>query len=592
MNALYETIRQTLSGETNWEYTNHLTTIAPRRISGMGDDRVASEWVVEKFKAFGLEAEVVDFEAFNSNPVASQLKILEPVNLLLQSNPCCHILSTPEAGVEMELIYVGAGDYKDYEGIDAKGKAVLVEVSYSPATPEKSRIASEMGAAAMICANWGEDGNAEQDYICGRGLKAVWGNPTPETYRDLPQIAGVGITHSDGLYLKELCQKNDRVKINLSVQSTRSWDMLPMPVGYLRGTEEPEKYLLVNGHIDAWEPGVTCNGTGNGTILTLAEQLAKHRDQLKRSIYFICWNGHEIAESAGSTWYVDHHWDDLEENCVGGINIDSTGMLHGMRYECSVSREVMDFAENTIGEVLGDDWKKGANIFPLEKVGDQSFFGIGITSFVGRIGLSDEYMKKHNGATLGWWNHTIKDGMDKVDKENLKRDLDVAAAVILHYVNDPVLPLDYTRTVDTAIGNIRNIMTKADPSIEMQSILERFESLAGQVQKINALRDALKGESMTDERVRLLNALLLQLGRSLTWVLYTFTDRFEQNSYSYSPAARPIPFLSAAVDLAALDKESLAYKLAYTEAVRCRNRVSAAISEALRYCNLYLRLIG
>ena len=51
------------------------------------------------------------------------------------------------------------------------------------------------GAAAMVCANWGEDGKTEQDYICGRGLKSVWGNPTPETWKDIPQT--VSYTHLD-----------------------------------------------------------------------------------------------------------------------------------------------------------------------------------------------------------------------------------------------------------------------------------------------------------------------------------------------------------------------------------------------------------
>lgn len=117
---------------------------------------------------------------------------------------------------------------------------------------------------------------------------------------------------------------------------------------------------------------MTCNATGDGTIITLAEQLAKLKGKIKRSIYFVCWNGHEIAESAGSTWWVDKHWDDLQKNCIGGINIDSTGMLHAVQYECTASREVMDFTKAKIKEVLGED----TNVLPLNKFGDQSFFGI------------------------------------------------------------------------------------------------------------------------------------------------------------------------------------------------------------------------
>ena len=587
MNELFSKIQPKLDENRNWDYSNYMPEHFPRRISGMGDDRRASEWIVEKFRSFGLEAEIAEYTAYNSNPVGSFVKVLEPETVTLESRPCCHISSTPLEGVELELLYLGAGDYCDYEGKDVRGKAVLVEVSYSPATPEKARIAYEHGAAAMVCANWGEDGKTEQDYICGRGLKSVWGNPTPETWKDIPQIIGVSLTHSGGIYLRTLCEKNEHVKVNISSQATRSWDVLPFPVGFLRGSEEPEKYLLVNGHIDAWEPGVTCNATGDGTIITLAEQLAKLKGKIKRSIYFVCWNGHEIAESAGSTWWVDKHWDDLQKNCIGGINIDSTGMLHAVQYECTASREVMDFTRAKIKEVLGED----TNVLPLNKFGDQSFFGIGITSIVGRMGMSDEYIEKTHGANLGWWNHTIKDGMDKVDRKNLKKDLDVAAAIICDYVNVPVLPCDFTRTCADAKKSLRDIMAKADPYIEMKSIYEGFSALEQKIARINDFRAELADCSMTDNRVKLLNTLLLKLSRCLTWVLYTYTDRFEQNSYAYTPAARAIPMLAAAVDLAAMAPDSLEYHLNLTEAMRNRNRVAQAVNDANEFAELYLSLI-
>ncbi len=588
MNELYEKIRPALSGDVNWDYANYMTESFPSRISGMGDDRKAAEWMVEKYKEFGLEAYVAEYLAYNSNPVGSTVKVVYPETVILESRPCCHITSTPPEGLEFELVYLGAGDYCDYEGKDVAGKAVLVEVSYSPATPEKARIAYEMGAAAMVCANWGEDGHTEQDYICGRGLKSVWGNPTPETWNNIPQIVGVSLTHSGGLYLKKLCEENEKVVLNISSQATREWQVLPFPVAYLKGTEEPEKYLLVNGHIDAWSPGVTCNATGDASILTIAEQLAKHKDEIKRSIYFINWNGHEIAESAGSTWWVDKYWNDLEKNCIGGINIDSTGMLYAVQYECTASREVMDFTINKIKEILGED----TDVQPLNKFGDQSFFGVGVTSIVGRMGMSDEYIEKTHGANLGWWNHTSQDGMDKCDRNNLKKDLDIAAAIICDYVTMPVLPFDFTRTCDDAIKKISEIKAEADPYIEMESILENAKKLKEYSLEMNSMRAEFKDREITDRKVQLLNELGMKLSRTLTWALYTYTDRFEQNSYAYTPATRPIPMLYHSVELAKMDPDSLEYRLNLTEAMRNRNRVSVAFENALEYCALYMEIIN
>lgn len=586
MDKLFETIRNDLSADKNFEYTSYLTHHMPNRISGMGDDRKAAEWIASKFKQFGLESKVIDFETYNSNPLFSELKVLQPETIVFDSLPCCHIASTPENGLDLELLYLGAGDYCDYEGKDVKGKAVLVEISFSPATPEKARIAAEMGVSVIICANWGEDGNPDTDYIGNRGLKAVWGSPTLETFKNIPQVAGISVSHSCGLKLKELCQKG-KVVIHVKAAATRSWDMLPMPIGYLKGNEEPEKYILVNGHMDAWDPGVTCNATGNGTILALAELLAKNKEKLKRSLYFICWNGHEIAESAGSTWYVDHFWDDLQKNCIAGVNIDSTGMLDAVHYECTASREVVHFTKELIGQVLKDN----IEVPPLNKFGDQSFFGIGVASIVGRVGMTDEYIERMHGATIGWWNHTIKDDLDKVDKNNLKKDLDMAAAFICELANTPVLPWDYTLLCSDAENKLKSIMPKADKSIELESIYENIQKLKGYIQKVNEVREKLSDRSIQDKKVKLINDLSLKLSRCLTWAFYTLADRFEQNSYAYSPAIKPIPFLYTAVELAKKDKNSLEYKLMYTNVIRNRNRVSTAVRDAIEYCDLYLALI-
>lgn len=587
MNKLYDVLKEHLSEVKNFEYAKYLTDHFPRRISGMGDDRKAAKWVVSKFKEFGLEAEVVDFEAYNSNPVFSEVVLIRPETMIMESRPCCHIASTPKEGLEVEVVYLAGGDYADYEGKDVKGKAVLVEVSFAPGTPEKARIAAEKGASVIICANWGEDKDTEHDYVCGRGLKAVWGNPTPETFKQIPQIVGVGVTHAAGLYMKEKCLKGEKVIVRVKVQSTRTWDKLPMPVGYLRGSEEPEKYLLVNGHLDAWEPGVTCNATGNGTIIHLAELLAKHRDLVKRSIYFICWNGHEIAESAGSTWYIDQHWDDLEKNCIGGVNIDSTGMLDATEYRCTASSEIKVFVQNMVKEVLNEE----IEVKQLDKYGDMSFFGIGISAIVGRMSMSDEYIKRTNGASMGWWAHTIQDSLDKVDLSNLTKDLQIDAAIISSYVSDSVLPFDFTTTCLDIEQKLLKIIEKADKKIELSSILTNTGKLQRYAVQMNKLRKLLEDKPINDQNVRFLNELYLSLGRSLTWAFYTCCDRFEQDSYAYTPASHPIPLLYTAVDLAQLNSDSLEYKLELTRAMRNRNRVSSALSSTLKYCELYLAMI-
>ena len=50
-----------------------------------------------------------------------------------------------------------------------------------------------------------------------------------------------------------------------------------LPVATIPGTDEPEKYFLVGGHLDSWYVGTTDNATGNAAMLELARVLNLHK---------------------------------------------------------------------------------------------------------------------------------------------------------------------------------------------------------------------------------------------------------------------------------------------------------------------------
>lgn len=588
MNPLYYEISKDLDEKLNFQHAQWLTDNAPSRISGMGDDRKAAEYLVEQYQSYGLDAKILDIEIYNSNPIGSKLCVTYPEKRELDSIVCCHIKSTPDEGLDLEAVYVGPGDYDDYKGIDVRGKAVIAEVSFNPGSPEKARIAAEMGAAAILFANSAEDGTPDENLICRRAIKSVWGNPTEETFSKIPQLAAVSISRKDGQYLRQLCQQGT-VRINLVAQATRSWDYVPQPIAILPGSEEPDKYVLVNGHLDAWAPGATCNATGDATMLELARVLAKHRNKIKRSVVFTNWNGHEIAESAGSTWYLDHFWDKMERDCVGGIYLDSTGLKGSYYYVGNASFEFKKFVEDVVFEVTGDK----IEITPLHKFGDQSFYGIGVPSVVGRMAMPVEYVERTHGAILGSWMHTSEDDMTHVDPVNLLKDLQIALGMTLALSNDAILPYEIDAMLKDAKQKIEEeILPYADKRIDIASINQQLELLIEKYTEFNKIRDSLRDKPITDNRVRLANRLTMKIQRCLSYAFYTFTDRFEQDSYDYTPMMyRPIPFLWTAVDLAKLDPDSEAYKIKYTTVLRNRNRVSEAVNEALEYCDLFMALL-
>lgn len=572
---LYKTMEQELDIDNAMNIVEWLTVNTSHRVSGMGQDRKAAEYIVNKLSNYGCdETKILEYETYNSRPGTSELTLLEPEHRTLRSLPACHIEATPPEGAEYEVVYVASGAEEEYIGKDVKGKAVLVEVSYAPATPEKAVIAGKMGAAVMICMNWGPK---EEEVICYRGLKGVWGNPTPESYKKIPRIVGCGITRVDGEYLRDLCLAGEKVKIHLKVTAERLWETLPQPIGIIRGSEEPEKFLMVSAHLEGWEPGATDNATGIANSIDIARVLAKHKDELKRSVYFTYWNGHEIAEATGSTWFADYFWDTVDENCIGYINIDSTGMAGTEVYRISASRELGEFASEAAKMALDVDAKPT----PLGKIGDQSFFGMGVPSIFAQMGFTDEVIEYNHGAFLGWWNHTIEDGMDKVSKEALDKDNKAELAAILGFINSDILPYNFRETAKDINLKVNNLMNAAEGVIDLSLLKKASDSFILNVERLNEYISSQK-DATTLDQCKAINHTLLRLSRTLTGPFYSATDKYSQDSYGLSVLTKPIPLLYPIYEMSNMDKTNLEYRLQYTQMLRNRNMLTDALKNANR----------
>ena len=112
----------------------------------------------------------------------------------LECNANAQCGDTPVGGFSGELVYVGPGGEDDYDGVDAKGKVILTELSYAPPRSEKMRLGMVHGAIAMVIMNWGPETSTSVPYGTS---KSVWGNPTPEDehfmYETIPVLSLIHI---------------------------------------------------------------------------------------------------------------------------------------------------------------------------------------------------------------------------------------------------------------------------------------------------------------------------------------------------------------------------------------------------------------
>lgn len=551
-----------------------LTRETPYRLAGSPAQKKAAEYVTGRMQEYGLKTKIEEFFAYNSDPLSSEVTVVEPVNEKMESLPCAHIKSTSPEGEIYELVYVRDGSAEQYDGKDVKGKFVLVEVSYAPPVPEKARIASEMGAAGIMCMNWGND----EEVICHRALKGVWGNPTEDTFNKIPDIVGVGVTRNAGLRLKELCLSGETVKVKVKAHATRQWSKVQQPVGVLRGNGKSDEFLLVCSHLDAWQPGVTCNATGNATTLEICRILAEHRDMLNRDVHFVFWSGHEIAEAAGSTWYIDNHWDKLNKQCVSYMHIDSTGVKDTKIHEIKASNELLDFAIKNYEAVEGEKQIRAMN---LRKIGDQSFMGIGIPSVTQRISFTEEDMAKAHGATLGWWNHTCEDSLDKCDYDILVRDTRITLRLILDLATEEVLPYEFGEKFRELSSCVEKLKTEYEKYFDFDDLLKNFHETEKSVSEIQSMR-----ERIDKKEIEIYNRFVKNVCRNLMNVYMTYTNKYGQDSYGYSKLSRPIPLLADLERLKGLEMDSLEYGMIHTQLMKNKNRIMDALYQVQQMAEL------
>ncbi|MBW1994389.1 MAG: M28 family peptidase, partial [Deltaproteobacteria bacterium] len=335
--------------DKNWKRFMKFTPIH----SGSRREKKAVEFIVRKLEEYGLVPQIFHYDAYLSDPKWAELVVLEPCTMEIQCTPYRQVGTTGAGGLEGEVIYICP---EEIGRAECRNKIVLAEQKTSgdwmglryPLTLKLQ----QMGVKGIIVI---EQDTFVSTIIHQRADFSVSGNPTPDNLHLIQTIpAIVSVSNKDGQILKTLAKQGHmRVRLT-SIVETR-WKRLPLPVAEIKGSKNPEQFILVNGHVDTppFSPGVTDNASGVVAILELSRVLNSHREKLDRSIRFAFWTAHEIGRYGGSTWYNDRFWHDLRYYCIGFLNIDSPGAEGATTYRAAPIAEVRDAVFDSIKAVTG-----------------------------------------------------------------------------------------------------------------------------------------------------------------------------------------------------------------------------------------------
>lgn len=96
-------------------------------------------------------------------------------------------------------------------------------------------------------------------------------------------------------------------------------------MGRIPGVEQPEKVIIVGNHRDAWCFGAGDPGSGTAILLEVVHifgRLIELGWRPLRTIQFASWDGEEY-NLIGSTEWVEHHAEALQQHAVAYLNIDA-----------------------------------------------------------------------------------------------------------------------------------------------------------------------------------------------------------------------------------------------------------------------------
>ncbi|XP_048532138.1 probable glutamate carboxypeptidase VP8 isoform X1 [Triticum urartu] len=315
--------------------------------------------------------------------------------------------------------------------------------------------------------------------------------------------------------------------VNFTYQEDRKMATIKDIFAVIKGREEPDRYVILGNHRDAWTYGAVDPNSGTAALLNVARRLGIMLQSgwtPRRTIILCSWDAEEFG-MIGSTEWVEENLGDLQSKAVAYLNVDCAvqgmGLFAGSTPQLDkllidVTRQVKD--PDVEGKTVHDTWSTmngGINIERLART-DSDF-----APFLHHAGIPcvDLYYGKEFPGY-----HTALDSyiwMENHGDPLFLRHLaitEIWGLLALRLANDLVLPFDY-HTYASQLQEHTNVLADRMNNSQSVSVIHGFindlSSAATEVQKEAKelkLLDIHDGHGLI--RRRLLNDRLLLAERS------------------------------------------------------------------------------
>jgi carboxypeptidase Q len=297
----------------NGEAYTHLRTLCKdigHRIAGSENADKAIAWSVELMKSYGLDSVYtmpVEVPHWVRGP-----KEIAYYNIGQQRKDLTVVALGGSVGsnnaITAEVIEVKSLDQlRGLDAKDVKGKIVFFNKAMDPLLINTG---AAYGGAYDIRSQGPSEAAKKGAVACLiRSLTLAddqYAHTGATRYEDgVPQIPAAALSSVDSRELSKQLKENNQLTFTLHIQSeVFPRKMQANVIGEIRGSEFPNEYIVVGGHLDSWDVGEGAHDDGTGVMqsLEVARALKAIGYRPKRTIRIVFYINEEFGNDGGETY--------------------------------------------------------------------------------------------------------------------------------------------------------------------------------------------------------------------------------------------------------------------------------------------------
>ena len=338
-------------------------------------------------------------------------------------------VATPAKGITAPVLVVHSFDELKAAGDSARGSIVVFDVAFNQTLADNGHAGTAYGQG--VAYRIGGPSAAAKLGAVACLVRTVGGADyrLPHTgalaYDDsAPRIPAAALSAEDAMLVDRLAAQG-AVKLHLVLTPQTLPDADSHNVlADIPGREKPDEVVIVSGHLDSWDlaQGAIDDGAGVTSAMGAAQVIRSLGLQARRTIRVVAWMSEEYQERGSKAYFeankekVAQHAAVIESDTGAGRPLGL--YAHAPLADLDALKPVTE-ALLPLGATAVDrrDTPVGADIAPMEKAG--------VPGFAPMLDIRSYFNYHHSAA----------DTLDKVDPDNLRRQVAVMA-VLAYYLAD------------------------------------------------------------------------------------------------------------------------------------------------------------